>query len=554
MIKHDPRLLMLSGVLEVSDVVKSTLGPSGRNVAIMRDSNDNLPLITDDGVRVAEFCIDTLKGEELLGAKLVYEASKRTEDEVGDGTSTTYLLASSIIENAMKILKESSSEAPVMLRRSLEYITHELIEKMSKYRVPVTDLSVLRKVANISAGRKDIGDLVSDVRDEVGVDGIISIKYSRNPKDSVKISKGYEFTGGITQEQLYNNRESGLLELEDPLVVVVDKMLITQEDATAIVRGYEAMCTNNKRPLFVTPLVVFCRGCDGDALRIITHNWFFRTDGKLLPIFPVQLPVTYSPEGQSEDISVLVGGKVIKNSAQLTPQLVNESVGLGATTIMTNKKSTTIISNMDDTELVNNIEEHIKDLQTSKSRLIGQDDSAEINDYEVRIAKMKGKAAIIYVGGSTETECTERKLKFDDSILATRSAVKDGVLPGGGVAQLLARKTLKELADEENYSIIYDKQAVSIIDRALMSIVKSLLINSGVKEELVNRLEDSSHTLEEVSINSVMDFSDAKLYTGIEQTSSDPYSVLTESLKNAVSVASQFFTTGYSVILDRRKD
>lgn len=545
---------MLNGVLEVSDVVKSTLGPSGRNVAIMRDSNDNLPLITDDGVRVAEFCIDTLKGEELLGAKLVYEASKRTEDEVGDGTSTTYLLASSIIENAMKILKDSSSEAPVMLRRSLEYITHELIEKMSKYRVPVTDLSVLRKVANISAGRKDIGDLVSDVRDEVGVDGIISIKYSRNPKDSVKISKGYEFTGGITQEQLYNNREAGLLELEDPLVVVVDKMLITQEDATAIVRGYEAMCTNNKRPLFVTPLVVFCRGCDGDALRIITHNWFFRTDGKLLPIFPVQLPVTYSPEGQSEDISVLVGGKVIKNSAQLTPQLVNESVGLGATTIMTNKKSTTIISNMDDTELVSNIEEHIKDLQTSKSRLIGQDDSAEINDYEVRIAKMKGKAAIIYVGGSTETECTERKLKFDDSILATRSAVKDGVLPGGGVAQLLARKTLKELSDEENYSVIYDKQAVSIIDRALMSIVKSLLINSGVKEELVNRLEDSSHTLEEVSINSVMDFSDAKLHTGIEQTSYDPYSVLTESLKNAVSVASQFFTTGYSVILDRRKD
>ena len=553
MIKHDPRLLMLNGVLEVSNVVKSTLGPNGRNVAIMRDSNDNLPLITDDGVRVAEFCIDTLKGEELLGAKLVYEASKRTEDEVGDGTSTTYLLASSIIENAMKILMDSSSEAPVMLRRSLERITHKLIGKMSKYRVPVTDLSVLRKVANISAGRKDIGDLVSDVRDEVGVDGIISIKYSRNPKDSVKISKGYEFTGGITQEQLYNNRETGLLELEDPLVVVVDKMLITQEDATAIVRGYESACANSKRPLFVTPLVVFCRGCDGDALRIITHNWFFRTDGKLLPIFPVQLPVAYNPEGQSEDIAVLVGGKVIKNSAQLTPQLVNESFGVGSTTIMTNKKSTTIISNTDNAELVNDIEEHIKDLQTSKSRLIGQDDSAEINDYEVRIAKMKGKAAIIYVGGSTETECTERKLKFDDSILATRSAVKDGVLPGGGVAQLLACKTLSELADEEHYTAIYDKQAVSIIDRALMSIVKSLLLNSGVMEELVNRLVGYSN-IEEVSIDSVMDFSDAKLHTDIEQTSYDPYSVLTESLKNAVSVASQFFTTGYSVILDRRKD
>lgn len=553
MIKHDPRLLMLNGVLEVSNVVKSTLGPNGRNVAIMRDSNDNLPLITDDGVRVAEFCIDTLKGEELLGAKLVYEASKRTEDEVGDGTSTTYLLASSIIENAMKILMDSSSEAPVMLRRSLERITHKLIGKMSKYRVPVTDLSVLRKVANISAGRKDIGDLVSDVRDEVGVDGIISIKYSRNPKDSVKISKGYEFTGGITQEQLYNNRETGLLELEDPLVVVVDKMLITQEDATAIVRGYESACASSKRPLFVTPLVVFCRGCDGDALRIITHNWFFRTDGKLLPIFPVQLPVAYNPEGQSEDIAVLVGGKVIKNSAQLTPQLVSESFGVGATTIMTNKKSTTIISNTDNAELVNDIEEHIKDLQTSKSRLIGQDDSAEINDYEVRIAKMKGKAAIIYVGGSTETECTERKLKFDDSILATRSAVKDGVLPGGGVAQLLACKTLSELADEEHYTAIYDKQAVSIIDRALMSIVKSLLLNSGVMEELVNRLVGYSN-IEEVSIDSVMDFSDAKLHTDIEQTSYDPYNVLTESLKNAVSVASQFFTTGYSVILDRRKD
>lgn len=543
-INDNPQSDMYNGIKKVRNVIKTTLGPYGRNVAIMRQSLSSMPLVTDDGVRVAEFCIESLENYELLGAKLVYEASKRTEEEIGDGTTTSYVLASNMIEEYMKLVESTNNSRelvlnPVLLRRSLENISKLLVKAVDKYKIKVTDTEVLRHIANVSAGREDIGNLVGDVRQKIGLDGLITIKFSRDGKESVKYSKGYEINGGFDQVKFYNDTNNA--EFDDPFVVIINRAIMTKEDVDKIIEGYGQLCKYHNRPLYETPMIVLCRNFDGDAKKIITHNWYFRSDGKILPIIPIEVPIDYDPKGTMEDLASICNGKVIDETAQLTKELVVSSTG-SVTTVISNKKSTVLISSNNES-----IQSRIDYLSNVKSSLIEKSDSSEINNLEVRIAKLKGEAATIYVGGKTPTECNERKLKFDDAILSTRSAIKDGVISGGGIAQLLASKELSDMSSK--YDDYHDVMAISIIREALNNTVKQLIENSGFLSDSFDSIVED---LSKLSNTSIMNFEPLDIIYNEDINLIkvyDPYKVLVSSIENSISVVSQFITIDTAVVL-----
>lgn len=549
----DTQKQMNEGVQKVADIVRCTLGPYGRNVAIMDTSMErSQPLLTDDGVRVVEFALGTLTGLELLGAKLVYTSSKKTEEDVGDGTTSTYLIAANVIDKYIESMNTQKNINPVLVRKGVNTAKDLILQYLEKVVKKEVDEDILINIATSSSGSIEIGKVVGELRHRLGPDGLVNIRSSRNNKDVINYSSGYEFTGGFTNQDLFTNKP---VDCVDPLVLIIDKIIMTVEDATAIINAYSTVI--RKLGLtFDTPLVVLCNKFDGEALKTVYHNWFMRTDKISVPIIPVEVPITSDHSGTFTDLSIVTGAKIITSqSSKLDVNELISSYGTAAN-IKTSKKMTYIVAR-DEKETKEKIKSHIDALKLEKEAITDQAQGGEFANLAVRISKLNGVAVTIEVGAPTDIERTERKLKYDDAVLATHAASKEGVVIGGGYTYFKAYYyIITEYSDfiEE----LKKKSPSEYLGFSLMLDVMKLpfeLIpeNSGLLNynELIKEYENYSfETLEKIILYIDLDTMKLNVLNKEDCRVYDPYLVAKSVVENAVSAVSLFVSTENSVLVE----
>ena len=543
---------MNSGIQKVADIVRCTLGPYGRNVAIMDTASErSQPLLTDDGVRVVEFALSTLSNLELLGAKIVYTSSKKTEEDVGDGTTSTFLIAASAIDNYIKVLqKEDASQInPVLVRKGINSAKDLVLKYLKSIVKPEITEEILINIATSSSGSEEIGKIVGELRHKLGQDGLVNIRSSRNNKDVINYSNGYEFTGGFTNQELFSTKPVDCI---DPLVLIIDRNVMTVEDATAIINAYSIYIKKHNLT-FETPLVVLTNKFDGEALKTIYHNWFMRTDKISIPIIPVEVPVTADHHGTLEDLSVVTGSKIITSqTGKLDPNELISSIGK-ASNIKTSKKMTYIVAKEDD-ETKERIKKHIDSLKEEKDSITDQARGSEFANLAVRISKLNGIAVTIEVGATTDIERTERKLKYDDAVLATHAAIKEGVVVGGGYSYYKAYYYLttmyKDELEEMNKS---ERLGFTLLLDVLRLPFQLIPENSGLLNfgELIKEYESYSYDLlDKIILYIDLDTMKLRVLQKEECKVYDPYLVAKSVIENAVSAISLFVSTENSVLVE----
>jgi chaperonin GroEL len=542
--------LMNKGIQDIASIVECTLGPYGRNVAIMNTRDErSQPLLTDDGVRVVEFALNALTGLELLGAKLVYTSSKKTEEDAGDGTTSTYLLASNIISKYMEYLEEGHRVNPVLVRRGMNKAKDHILEYLKAVVVTDTSEEILVNIATSSSSSDEIGKIVGELRHKLGPDGLVNIRQSRNNTDVINYSKGYEFSEGFTHQELFSPKP---VDCYDPMVLVVDRMIMTVEDASALVNAYAKLL--NKYSLSSdTPLVVLCNKLEGEALKVIYHNWFMRSDKISVPIIPIEVPLTTDHAGTFEDLSIISGAKIISSQgAKLdVVELVN-SVGF-VSNVKTSKKMTYIVAK-DDEETTTRIDNLIKDLKAEQDEITTIDENAEYATLAVRISKLNGVAVTIEVGAPTDIERNERKLKYDDAVLATHAASREGVVLGAGYTYYKAYHWIHDHYQDYMNSLKIDHPSEYVGYNLLVDSLKLpfelIPKNSGFIDynlELSNRTSDE---LENIILYINLDTFELETLSNDEARVYDPYLVAKSVIENAVSATSLFVSAENSVLVE----
>jgi len=549
----ETQIQMNEGVQKVADIVRCTLGPYGRNVAIMDTRAErSQPLLTDDGVRVVEFALSTLSDLELLGAKLVYTSSKKTEEDVGDGTTSTYLIAASVISKYIELMKQKELSNPVLVRKGINRAKDLILEYLKSVVNKDVTKDILINIAESSSGSKEIGKIVGELRDKLGPDGLVNIRLSRNSEDAVNYSNGYEFTGGFANQEMFSNKP---IDCIDPLVLILDRMIMTTEDASAIINTYAALIKRHGLT-YDTPLIVLCNKLDGEALKVIHYNWFMRTDKISVPIIPVEVPQTVDHMGTFQDLSIITGAKII--SAQVSKLDINDLVNAvgHAKNIKASKKITYVVA-QDTLENKKAVEDHIALLKETQGNMTDEGQAGDFANLAVRISKLNGIAVTIEVGGVTDIERTERKLKYDDAVLATHAASKEGVVIGGGYTYFKAYYWLLKNYAQEISDMKANRPNEYIGFLLLMDSLRLpfqlIPMNSGLVnyEELVKTAEGMNHkklesTILYINLDTmkleVLDKEDCKVY--------DPYLVAKSVLENAVSAISLFVSTENSVLVE----
>jgi chaperonin GroEL len=551
----DTQISMNEGVQKVADIVRCTLGPYGRNVAIMDTRAErSQPLLTDDGVRVVEFAISTLSDLELLGAKIVYTSSKKTEEDVGDGTTSTYLIAASVIDDYVKLVKDKKALNPVLVRKGVQDAKEIVLGYLKDVVNKDVTKDILINIAASSSGSKEIGNTVGELRYKLGQDGLVNIRMSRNSVDSVNYSNGYEFTGGFANQELFSNKPVDCI---DPLVLIIDKMIMTTEDASILINAYAALIKKFGLT-YDTPMVVLCNKLDGEALKVIYHNWFMRNDKVSIPIIPVEVPQTVDHAGTFEDLSMITGAAVVASqSSKLDVSELINSVGTAAN-IKTSKKMTYVVAS-DAPEAKEKIEKHISELKEEQAAMTDQAQGGEFANLAVRISKLNGIAVTIEVGGTTDIERTERKLKYDDAVLATHAAAKEGVVIGGGYTYY---KAYYHIMSEYSVSIkLMEKEhpneyiGFMLLINALRLPFELIPMNSGLLnyEELVQTAEHADpKRLEDIILYINLDTMKLEILDKKECKVYDPYLVAKSVLENAVSAISLFISTENSVLVEMK--
>lgn len=563
----EAQLEMNKGVQAVADIVRCTLGPLGRNVAIMNTKDGgSQPLLTDDGVRVVEFSLNTLNDLELLGAKLVYSSSKKTEEEVGDGTTSTYLLAAKAIDTYVKDMNSDESPQfkelnPVLIRKGLNKAKDAVLDYLVTLKQPITSRETLINIATNSSGSKEIGEIVGDLRYKLGLDGLVNIRMSRNNRDVIRYSNGYEFSSGFVHQDDFTGRP---IDCYDPVVLVIDKMIMSATDAIAIVNSYKHIVIDKLKLNYDTPMVVMANKIDGEALQIIYQQWFLRTDKIQVPIIPVEIPFTSDHNGTLVDLCTISGAKLIssQDNGALTVQSLVESYGRVAN-INTSKKMTYIVA-YDDDKTKNAINELVSDLKTKRDALTTVDTSAEDADLAVRISKLNGVAVTIEVGAQNDIERQERKLKYDDAVLATHAARKDGVVIGGGYTLLkcfahLAANDTKYLPDNKS-----EKYGFMLLVSMLTQPFSLIAENSGIADpntllrDLYMKPDDDQMDYYKIMYKFLkrnivyIDFDNLSIgrlpVNTTKELTYDPYLVTKSVIENATAAIALFISTENSVL------
>jgi len=498
------------GIDKLADAVKVTLGPKGRNVAL--DKKWGSPTVTKDGVTVAKE-VELEDPFENMGAQMVKEVASKTSDVAGDGTTTATVLAQAIFREGLKNVTAGAN--PMALKRGIEKAVETVVGEIKKISKPVPGKTEISQVGTISANNdKSIGDLIADAMEKVGKDGVITVEEAKTTKTELEVVEGMQFDRGYLSPYFITNPDSMEAALEEPLILIHDKKISVMKDLLPVLEKIAQMGK---------PFLIIAEEVEGEALATLVVNKLRGT----LKVCAVKAPgFGDRRKAMLEDIAVLTGGKVI--SEEIGFKLENTVVSdLGkAKRVTIDKENTTIVEGGGKTE---DIKGRVNQIKRQIDETTSDYDKEKLQE---RLAKLAGGVAVINVGAATETEMKERKARVEDALHATRAAVEEGMVPGGGVALLRAIPALEKLKLTGDEMI-----GVNIVKKALEEPIRLIVENAGVEGSIVvNRVKEKTGAF---GFNAETEKYEDLMVSGVI----DPTKVVRIALENAASIASLLVTT-----------
>jgi chaperonin GroEL len=520
--ESDARDRMLRGVNILADAVKVTLGPKGRNVVIEKSFGS--PRITKDGVTVAKE-IELSDKFENMGAQMVKEVASRTNDEAGDGTTTATVLAQAIIKEGLKSVAAGMN--PMDLKRGIDLAVTRVVEHIKGASRPVKDSDEVAQVGTISAnGEAEIGRFIADAMQKVGNEGVITVEENKGMATEVEVVEGMQFDRGYLSPYFVTNADKMVAELDDPLILINEKKLSSLQPMVPLL---ESVIQAQK------PLLIIAEDVEGEALATLVVN---KLRGGL-KIAAVKAPgFGDRRKAMLQDIAVLTAGQVISDDLGMKLENVTIDMLGRAKKVSINKDNTTIVDGAGDKA---EIEARVAQIRTQIEETTSDYDKEKLQE---RVAKLAGGVAVIRVGGMTEVEVKERKDRVDDALNATRAAVQEGIVVGGGVALVQAAKMLEGMTGANS-----DQNAgIAIVRRALESPLRQIAENAGVDGAVVaGKVRESADA--GFGFNAqTEEYGDMFAFGVI-----DPAKVVRTALEDAASVASLLITTE-AMIADKPKD
>ena len=511
---EEARRAMQSGVDKLANTVKVTLGPKGRNVIL--DKKFGSPLITNDGVSIARE-IELEDPYENMGAQLVKEVATKTNDVAGDGTTTATLLAQAIIREGLKNVTAGAN--PILIRNGIRKAVDVAVEEIKNISKPVSGKEDIARVAAISAADEEIGTLISDAMEKVGNEGVITVEESKSMGTELDVVEGMQFDRGYVSPYMATDTEKMEALLDNPLILITDKKISNIQEILPIL---EQIVQNGKK------LLIIAEDVEGEAMATLVVN-------KLRGTFncvAVKAPGFGDRRKEMlQDIAILTGGEVISEELGRDLKEVTLDMLGQAESVKVTKENTTIVNGKGEKSL---IQERIGQIKAQIEETSSEFDKEKLQE---RLAKLSGGVAVIKVGAATETELKERKLRIEDALAATKAAVEEGIVPGGGTAYVNVINKVAELTSE-----VTDTQVgINIIVKALEEPMRQIAINAGLEGSVI--IEKVKYSEAGIGYDALNDKYVNMLQTGIV----DPTKVTRSALQNAASVAATFLTTEAAV-------
>ncbi|NLI61031.1 MAG: chaperonin GroEL [Clostridiales bacterium] len=507
---EDARRALEKGVNSLADTVKITMGPKGRNVVL--DKKFGSPQIVNDGVTIAKE-IELEDPFENMGAQLVKEVATKTNDIAGDGTTTATLLAQAIIREGLKNVAAGAN--PIILKKGIEKAVNAAVESLKGLSKPIEKKEAISQVAGISAGDENIGQLISDAMEKVGKDGVITVEESRSLLTELDVVEGMQFDRGYVSAYMVTDTEKMIAELDDPYILITDKKITNIQDILPIL---EQIVQQGGK------LLIIAEDIEGEALATLVVNKLRGT----FTCVAVKAPgFGDRRKAMLEDIAILTGGTVISEEVGLDLKDTTMDQLGRASTVNIDKENTTIVQGAGSEEEIKN---RINSIKAQIEETTSDYDKEKLQE---RLAKLAGGVAVINVGAATETELKDKKLRIEDALNATRAAVEEGIVPGGGVAYIKALSAINKLAATGD-----ELTGINIIKRALEEPVRQIATNAGLEGSIiVEKVRESDEPY--FGFDALAeDFGDM-----VEKGIIDPTKVTRSALQNAASIAAMVLTT-----------
>ena len=507
----EARKALEAGVNQLADTVRVTLGPKGRNVVL--DKSFGAPLITNDGVTIAKE-IELADPFENMGAQLIKEVASKTNDVAGDGTTTATVLAQAMVNEGMKNLAAGAN--PIVLRKGMKKATDAAVEAIKKMSKPINGKEQIARVAAISASDDEVGTMVADAMEKVSKDGVITIEESKTMKTELDLVEGMQFDRGYLSAYMCTDMDKMEANLDDPYVLITDKKISNIQDLLPLLEQVVKMGAR---------LLIIAEDVEGEALTTLIVNKLRGT----FNVVAVKAP-GYGDRRKEmlQDIAILTGGTVISEELGLDlKDATMEQLGR-AKSVKVQKENTIIVDGMGDKDAIS---ARVSQIRKQIEETTSDFDREKLQE---RLAKLAGGVAVIRVGAATETEMKEAKLRMEDALNATRAAVEEGIIAGGGSAYVHAAGEVKSVADGLEGD---EKTGARIILKALEAPLYHIVANAGLEGSvIVNKVKESS-------VGHGFDAYKEEYVDMIEAGILDPVKVTRSALQNATSVASTLLTT-----------
>ena len=507
----EARAALERGVNQLADTVRVTLGPKGRNVVLAKPYG--APLITNDGVTIAKE-IELEDGFENMGAQLIREVASKTNDVAGDGTTTATVLAQAMVNAGMKNLAAGAN--PIVLRKGMKKATDKAVEAIASMSKPVEGKEQIAKVAAVSSGDEEVGKLVADAMEKVSKDGVITIEESKTMKTELDLVEGMQFDRGYISAYMATDMDKMEATLDNPYILITDKKISNIQELLPLL---EQIVQSGSK------LLIIAEDIEGEALTTLIVNKLRGT----FSVAAVKAP-GYGDRRKEmlQDIAILTGGQVISDELGLDlKEATLEQLGR-AKSVKVQKESTVIVDGEGDKEA---IKARVNQIKGQIEETTSEFDREKLQE---RLAKLAGGVAVVRVGAATETEMKEAKLRMEDALAATKAAVEEGIIAGGGSAYIHTTKVLQELVDTLEGD---EKTGAQIIMKALEAPLFHIAANAGLEGSvIINKVKES-----EVGIG--FDAYKEEYVDMVKAGILDPAKVTRSALQNATSVASTFLTT-----------
>ena len=510
---EDARKALEVGVDTLADAVKITLGPKGRNVVL--DRGFGSPMITNDGVTIAKE-IELKDPIENLGAQIVKEVATKSNDVAGDGTTTATVLAQALIKEGLKMV--ASGANPVFIRRGMELASKKVIEELTKRAKKVESNEEIAQVGAISAGDIEIGQLIAQAMEKVGESGVITVEEARSLDTTLEVVEGMQFDNGYLSPYMVSDSERMVVEMDNPFVLITDKKIANMKELLPILE---------KTVELGRPMLIIAEDVEGEALATLVVNKLRGT----LNIAAVKAPAFGDRrKAMLQDIAILTGGEVISEEKGIKLETADINFLGQAKKVRITKDNTVIVDGLGEKDA---IQARIGQIKNSIAETTSDYDREKLQE---RLAKLSGGVAVIKVGAATETEMKERKLRIEDALNATKAAVEEGIVPGGGTILIQIAKAIEDFKLEGEEGL-----GVEIVKKALSAPLRQIVINAGIDAGVVIEKVKNSEN------GTGFDAAKEEYVDMVKAGIIDPAKVTRSAIQNAVSVSSVLLTTEVAV-------